>query len=213
MTDFLKECRSSDLIATATENRIISGYALKFGTASNLLKSNDGKYFYETITPEAITEQWLYTQDVRCYYNHDENRGLMARFNKGKGTLSLSVDSVGLFYSFQAKLSPLDEQVYQSIKCGDVTGSSFLFIVAKGGDTWTKNTDGTWNRTINCFSKLLDVSPVDVPAYESSNVSARHMQTGDLTADYTKLQIDLGIKTKVQLDVYFANLRAMIYNK
>jgi len=203
MTEFTKELRSSDLIAQADDKRIISGYALKFGTASNLLQSSDGKMFYETITPQAITEQFLYTQDVRCYYNHDEN-SLLARFNKGKGTLSLSADSVGLFYSFKAKNTALDEQIYQSIKVGDVTGSSFTFSVAAGGDTWTKNSNGTYNRSINKLQTLFDVCPVNVPAYDSSNVNARHMTTGDLTAYYADLSAQ--INNDEDLITYFEEI-------
>jgi len=205
MADF-KECRSSDLVAQADDKRIISGYALIWGTASNLMKSSDGKYFYETITPEALTEQFLYTQDVRCYYNHDEN-SLLARFNKGKGTLSLTVDETGLFYSFKAKESPLDEQVYQSIKCGDVTGSSFAFSIAAGGEIWKQNNDRTYTRTITKFARFYDVSPVNVPAYDSSNVSARHMETGTETANFVNEES----KRNQDLDLYYLDLKYKLY--
>lgn len=203
-----KEVRSVDFSATATDKRKISGYALKFNTRSNLINSGS-QSFIEIIMPGAITESFIYTQDVKCLFNHNSDGGILARSNKGKGTLSLTVDEIGLFYSFKAKNSPLDEQVYQSIKAGDITGSSFAFAVAPGGDKWERS-GSQLIRRIYKIGGFFDVSPVIDPAYNSSSVNARNIQylTGaeDLRAYQQNLQNQIDELRAPDLKRYFENL-------
>ena len=206
---YSKEVRSVDFSATA-EGRMISGYALKFNTASNLIKSGN-ESFIEIIMPGAITEQFIYTQDVKCLFNHNSDGGILARSKNGKGTLSLTVDEVGLFYSFRAKKSPLDEQVLQSIKAGDITGSSFAFSVASGGDKWERS-GSQLIRRIYKMKGFFDVSPVIDPAYNSSSVSARSIRQAtedeELRLYYEDIRSRYGITSREQeLKEYYANLK------
>lgn len=204
-----KEVRSLDISPMAANDRMISGYALKFNTVSNLIRSKD-QSFFEIIMPGAITEQFIYNQDVKCFFNHCEDSGILARSNKGKGSLSLTVDSTGVFYSFKAKNSPLDEQVYQSIKAGDITGSSFAFTVAEGGDKWERSGNQLIRR-IYKIGGFWDVSPVVNPAYNSSSVSARNIQqvtnTEDLRAYHQNLQNIIDEAKNTGLKQYYADMK------
>jgi len=206
-----KEVRSVDFSATATDDRMISGYALKFNTISNLIRSGN-QSFFEIIMPGAIDEFFIHSQDVKCLFNHNSDSGILARSNKGKGSLSLTVDSTGLFYSFKARNSPLSEEVYQSIKAGDITGSSFAFAVAEGGDKWERS-GGQNIRRIYKIGGFYDVSPVLDAAYTSSSVNARSIQNltddEELRAYHQKLQNIIDEAREPGLTQYHKNLERL----
>ena len=50
---------------------------------------------------------------------------------------------------------------------------SFGFYVPEGGETITRRKDGVLIRRIKKISYLADVSVVDVPAYDSTSITAR----------------------------------------
>ena len=64
----------------------------------------------------------------------------------------------------------MGKDVYTAIKAGDITGCSFGFYC--NGDT-TENTEEYSLRTITSISELSDISIVDNPAYQQTNVEAR----------------------------------------
>ena len=86
--------------------------------------------------------------------------------------MKLTVDSIGLLYTFESPETTAGNDLLVSIKRGDISGSSFAFTVAKGGDTYTQEGAGVV-RTISQIGKLYDVSPVVRPAYADANVTAR----------------------------------------
>lgn len=152
---------------TATGRRV-SGYALKFGRMSRNLGGAKNPWF-EIVEPGSLPD--LTTQDVRCYFNHDKNF-LLARSKFGKGSLELTVDSVGLKYEFQAPNSTVGNDLLEAVKRGDIDQSSFSFSVAEGGDKWVER-GGKRVRLITKIAALHDVSPVVEPAYQDTSVSAR----------------------------------------
>jgi len=89
------EQRNFDSKPIATDKRIISGYALKFNQRSHLINSN-GIKFREYILPESINQKFIDSQDIVCLFNHDLDKGVLARRKNGKGSLTLKVDSIGL---------------------------------------------------------------------------------------------------------------------
>jgi len=147
-----------------SEKECISGYALKFNE-----ESQDLGGFVEVIDPKALQETDL--SDVRALFNHDPNFVLGRTTN---GTLKLDIDDIGLRY----EITPSDSQtlkdlVYTPIKRGDVTQSSFGFVIGSGDDVWQEQEQGRWKRTIVNIKQLFDVSPVTFPAYTSTEVTAR----------------------------------------
>ncbi len=88
------------------DGKEICGYAVIFDSWSQDLGG-----FYERILPSAITPEFLKTQDVTALWMHNDKTGVLARYYKGeKGTLKLSVDEKGLFYSFKVKNTPLHQE-------------------------------------------------------------------------------------------------------
>jgi hypothetical protein len=107
---------------------------------------------------------------VLCLLNHNEDRGVLARSNKGEGSLTLEIDEIGLKYTFEAPNTALGDELLEGLRRGDITTSSFAFTVGK--DSWSKMEDGTYLRTINSINELFDVSPVYRAAYDATSVKA-----------------------------------------
>ena len=74
-----------------TELAVVEGYAALYN------KRADIGWFDEEILPGAFDD--VLNDDVRCLKNHDANY-ILARSNKGKGTLELFLDEKGLGYSY-----------------------------------------------------------------------------------------------------------------
>ena len=129
------------------ESRLVTGYAIVFNSDSNDLGG-----FTERINPDALNGV-IEKSDVLCLLNHNEDRGVLARSNKGDGSLSLQIDEIGLKYSFEAPNTALGDELLEGLKRGDISTSSFAFTVEK--DSWSKNEDGSYLRTINSISQLL----------------------------------------------------------
>lgn len=147
------------------DSRRIEGYALVFNS-----RSVDLGGFTEVIAPGAL-EGVLAKSDVLALYNHDINRGLLARSRQGEGTLELTIDDTGLRYSFEAPNTALGDELLEGVRRGDIAGSSFAFTVDK--DHWEEDKDGSIVRTIIALDELFDVSPVIHPAYEETSVDSR----------------------------------------
>lgn len=168
MSDEKKEIRNTtyavQMTGEAEESRSVEGYALLFDTPS------DGLSFEESIERGAL-DGVLERSDVFALLNHNQERGILARSNKGQGSLTLSVDQKGLKYRFEAPNTSIGDELLENIRRGEITESSFCFDVEK--DTWEKKKDGTWKRTVQKIGHLYDVSPVYNAAYSKTSVYMR----------------------------------------
>lgn len=188
----MKELRNFNLEVRATSTRQVEGYALVFNK-----ESNDLGGFTEVIEPTAL-ENVLEKSDILCLLNHNEDRGVLARSQYGKGSLSLEIDNTGLKYRFEAPNTALGDELLEGLKRGDISTSSFAFTIEK--DTWTKK-DGKYLRTINKFKQLFDVSPVYRPAYNDTSV---RIDTRGLE-NFKELE-------KQELDSYYNELKKRLEN-
>jgi HK97 family phage prohead protease len=157
------ESRSAE---DGSEREYIVGYAAKFGV--NSLDLGD---FIERIDPRAfgiVSERRGRKKplETRALWNHDANFPL-ARY---PGTLSMTVDEVGLRYEFPVPDTTYGRDIASNIRAGIVKGSSFSFTVPSGGDSWAVE-DGRSVRTITRIDSLLDVGPVTFPAYPDADVT------------------------------------------
>lgn len=157
----MKETRNCNELITST-SRIVEGYALVFDSLSQDLGG-----FKEKISRDALSDV-LPKSDILCLLNHNQDRGVLARNKYGEGSLELQVDDIGLRYRFEAPNTALGDELLEGLRRGDITSSSFAFAVKQ--DTWTKDADGSYIRTIDQFERLFDVSPVYTPAYEATTV-------------------------------------------
>lgn len=144
--------------------KTLTGYAAVFDSLSEDLGG-----FREIIKPGAFDRALKEGHDVRALVNHD-NSLLLGR--SASGTLRLSVDPRGLKYEIDLPDTTAARDVAESVKRGDISGSSFGFRTI--ADAWPK-VDGVVTREVIDL-ELLDVSPVTYPAYRATEVSLRALE-------------------------------------
>lgn len=154
----------------------IQGIAASYNTYSSPIGGPTG--FKEKIRPGAFDRAIREKQDVRCLFQHDPKL-ILGRTSAA--TLTLRADSRGLSYSCILPNTSVGRDAYESIRRGDINGSSFAFNVKKpNGDVWGKDTDENGNTfTTRELTDLdiFDVSPVTYPQYtEGTSVQARAKQ-------------------------------------
>ena len=128
----------------------------------------------ESIAPGAFTEAMA--GDVRALVNHDTT--LVLGRNKAN-TLELKEDAHGLWG--RVRINPNDHaamDLYERVKRGDVDGCSIGFDIADEETEFLENGDVHW--TINKVMPLYEVSACTFPAYQETNISARHAQLDEI---------------------------------
>jgi len=148
------EIRQAQLRA-ASEPMVLEGYAALYNETTNIGN------FREMIAPGAFAE--VLDDDVRLLLNHDGAPLARTRNN----TLRLKDDEKGLYYRAELVDTQAGRDLYAMVKRGDITQSSFGFTIEK------QDIQEDGMRLITKVGRLLDVSPVTYPAYESTEVYAR----------------------------------------
>lgn len=150
-------------VRAAGETRTIGGYAAKF----NKLSRNLGG-FVERIDPGFFAKSegdgW---PEAMARYNHDD--AFLLGTAEG-GTLRLAVDGTGLDYSVDVPQTRGD--VYELVQRGDVRRSSFAFYTFE--DDWGMTEQGFPVRTL-LSGQLVDVAPVNTPAYLDTSTGLRSL--------------------------------------
>lgn len=112
--------------------------------------------------------------EIKALWNHDTSRPLGStktdtlRFNMG--------DTTGLNYDIDLPNNTWGNDVRESVKRGDVDGSSFGFICLE--DKWSKvqhEGEEMYKRSV-VKAELLEVSPCTFPAYDSSQINCRSFE-------------------------------------
>jgi uncharacterized protein len=154
------------------DSQKLSGYAAVFNEETVIGSSYWG--FREKILPGAFADT-IKVDDVRALFNHDANLVLGRRAGSEKDTLQLREDDHGLRYDIDPPNTTQGRDLVELVKRGDVSQSSFAFIVPKGGDDWNYDDVQNGQLPLRTISKvqLMDVSPVTYPAYPTTSVSAR----------------------------------------
>ena len=158
--------------------RTIEGYAIVFGVESNLLVDYWDAY-REIIEPGAITAEELKGMDIKMTMYHNREK-LLARSNKGVGTLNIIVDEVGVKYSFEAPDTVDGNTALELVRRGDLAGSSFMYWTDEGSNvSYEKTAEGILLRHVKKISQIYDMTIAADPAYNETTVTAREIeQTG-----------------------------------
>ena len=132
--------------------------------------------YREIIEPGAITEADLAAMDIKMTIWHNRER-LLARSNKGVGTLKLSVDEVGVKYEFEAPDTPDGNTALVLVKRGDLSGSSFTFWSDETSSVrYTKDDEGVLLRHVKRIDMVYEMTLASDPAYVQTNVTAREIE-------------------------------------
>ena len=144
-----------------SNEKIVQGQAVTFESETTLFKCGDTEY-KEVIDRNAFNEADM--SDVIFNYNHGGK--VMARTRNN--TLKLNIDSNGL--NIEARLDGTEEgrKLYEEIKGGYIDRMSFCFTIKE--ESYNQETH-TWR--VLKIDKLYDVSAVDIPAYDTTSISAR----------------------------------------
>ncbi|MFB9330101.1 HK97 family phage prohead protease [Paenibacillus aurantiacus] len=145
----------------AEEALYVEGYAVRFNEPTVLYEYGDQQY-KEKVHPDALREADM--TDVIFNYNHGGK--VMAR-TRNK-TLELKIDSKGLF--IRARLDGTEEgrKLYEEIRGGYIDRMSYAYTTKE-----TSYDSETRTRNVLRIKKVYDVSAVDIPAYDSTSISAR----------------------------------------
>lgn len=168
----LAEIRAVE-IKEPTDEMIVEGYAIVFDSPA----THYG--FTEVIARGALDGADL--SDVPFRYNHNDTWLVIAR-TRNK-SLELTVDDKGLFIRAILIDTQTNRDIYKSIQAQLLDKMSFSFTTEK--DEWDYEND---KRQVQKIKKLYDVSVVDTPFYEDTEIYARAL--GELESHKETLESD-----------------------
>jgi len=152
-----------------SESRVIDGYAVRFNEWSRDLGG-----FIEIIRSGAISQELIDNSDIVMNINHDNDK-MVARYTKGKGTLSLELRNEGLYFTFLAPPTQLGDELLYNVKSGNLSECSFAFTLDSentNSERWYRE-DNVLKREIYEINGLYDCSIVVHAAYPTTSCSAR----------------------------------------
>lgn len=175
----MKEIRMVEMRAVEGEEMIVEGYASVFDSVTDL------GYYKEVIDRNAFDGADM--SDIVMKYNHEDSVLPLAR-TRG-GTLQFEIDDHGLKIRARLVDTSVNRDIYTLIKEGILQKMSFAFSVKE--EQFDYETD---TRRILAFDKIFDVSVVDVPAYETTEIYARSKE------DYEKQKQEYLDKKQLELE-------------
>ena len=187
MEKAIKERRLTELRALDNEEKmIVEGYAVVFDNITDLGWSK------EVIDRNAFNGCDM--SDVCLKYNHEDNVLIMARTRNN--SLQLLIDDKGLKVRAELIDTQNNKDLYKMIKAGLLDKMSFAFTVSEEDVDYETNT-----RKVLGIDKLYDVSVVDVPAYDNTEIYARSKEQFEKEKEEyetTKLELE---KEKLKLSL------------
>lgn len=157
------EVRVNELQVRASENdsHLIEGVAIVYN------KPSQDMGFYEYIKPEAL--EGVDLSQLLLLYSHDYQNVLASA---SSDTLSIDNREDGLYFSAQLPNTSLGNDVAELVATKRVSGMSFGFKIAEGGDTWTQQDDKVIH-TVNKIESMSEISITPIPAYQETQVSTQ----------------------------------------
>lgn len=190
-----KAYRTMEIRADDSEDdkMIVEGYAAVYGQRALMWESDwSGYKYYEEIEQDAFNGAAM--DDVIMRYNHADSALILARTRNN--TLQLIPDAKGLRIRAEIADTTAGRDIYNLIKRGDIDKMSFAFIAGKTGyEDDEENKEQT--RKIMKISQVVDVAPVDFPAYDGTSIGARNHDAAD---EFRKREDDL--KKRLELLTY-----------
>ena len=148
-------------IRAEPDGMVVEGYAAVFDTP-NVMFECDGIQYKEVVDRSAFGSTQM--SDVVMNYNHGGKP--VARTKNS--TLNLTVDDYGLKVHADLSSSRESRELFEEIKAGLIDKMSFAFTVNE--EAYNQETH---TRRITGIKRLYDVAAVDIPAYDSTSITAR----------------------------------------
>ena len=170
-----------DAATDAKSAGVLAGYAAVYERLSQNLGG-----FVEKVAHGAFAQTLADNNPVLARYNHDDNQLLGTTEAE---TLRVASDDTGLPYEVDLPDTSVGRDVAVLAKRGDVRYSSFAFRTLE--DSWSVTDQGFPLRTL-VKVQLVDVAPVNNPAYRDTSVGMRSLaeRTGIDPADLTTVGVE-----------------------
>jgi len=159
-----KEIRNLPLNGGAQEG-LIFGYAANY-------EAYDMGAFNERIERSAFAE--VDSFDIHALLNHNYDY-VLARRNKGKGTLELRADDQGLYFEFTAPETSTGKEARTLVERGDLDQASWAFTVAE--ERWENVKGEKPTRVITKVAEIFDISLTPRGANPSTAVAMRSLES------------------------------------
>ena len=161
------------------ESRIITGYAILFDVPSAPLYEDEDEVIREVIAPEAVSLELLDKSDIKMTMFHDRQL-LLARSNKGSGTLSYGIDNRGVYFEFEAPDTADGDKAIELVKRGDIAGCSFAFSTRYYDRAFVEESVVHGDKVevtyrVKVITDIYDFTLAADPAYPDTSVEAREI--------------------------------------
>jgi HK97 family phage prohead protease len=151
----------------------MEGLGIVVESRTLLFTDSQGRNVYEEIAREAVQNYDFSRGDVISAFNHNFEK-ILGRTSAN--TLAITKDNTGMRYSIPSlPNTSYGNDLKEQLSRGDVKGSSFVFTIAEGGETWTE-IEGGMLRTITQFDEVFEVGPVVFPAYVDTTAAKRSLE-------------------------------------
>lgn len=161
------------------ESRTITGYAILFDVPSAPLYEDEEEVIREVIAPEAVSLELLVKSDIKMTMFHDRQL-LLARSNKGSGTLSYGIDDKGVYFEFEAPDTADGDKAIELVKRGDIAGCSFAFSTRYYDRAFVEESVVHGDKVevtyrVKVITGIYDFTLAADPAYPDTSVEAREI--------------------------------------
>ena len=161
------------------ESRTITGYAILFDVPSAPLYEDEEEVIREVIAPEAVSLELLDKSDIKMTMFHDRQL-LLARSNKGSGTLSYGIDDKGVYFEFEAPDTADGDKAIELVKRGDIAGCSFAFSTRYYDRAFVEESVVHGDKVevtyrVKVITDIYDFTLAADPAYPDTSVEAREI--------------------------------------
>ncbi len=198
-------------LAANEEEKYIEGHPAVYDK-----KTNIGGFFYEVIERGAFDECDF--DDVLFSVNHnwyDKIPIARSRRNNKSSTMQLTIDDKGLYVKAFPDIENNAEakSLYSAVTRGDIDGMSFIFYVKE--ERWVDLDKEIPTRHILKIKKVREVSAVNFPAYEGTDISARDQAALDNAArvlENARSELD-NLKSEQTKQVELLKLKTQILMK
>lgn len=159
-----------------SESRTITGCAIVFDTPSEVLIQGRDWEVREIIAREAVPKALLDASDIKMTMFHDRQL-ILARSNKGKGTLKYDVREDGVYFEFDAPATTDGDKALELVRRRDIAGCSFAFYAEYDNrekvELNVETVDGREleTYTVREIEAIVDFTLAADPAYPATDVN------------------------------------------
>lgn len=159
-----------------SESRTITGCAIVFDTPSEVLVQGRDWEVREIIAREAVPKALLDASDIKMTMFHDRQL-ILARSNKGKGTLKYDVREDGVYFEFDAPATADGDKALELVRRRDIAGCSFAFYAEYDNrekvELNVETVDGREleTYTVREIEAIVDFTLAADPAYPATDVN------------------------------------------